>query len=219
MKEIVTQKTCSKCKSIKSVTEFYKGKICKLCCVERARQWVLANPEKRKEIANRYARTHPEITHKWSKNNPQLDREAKKKWRLANPEKQKAAKVAWYEKQENKERTSKKTKEWKLLNPEKIKEARRKFRENNPLTFRIRSANRKALILKSGGKVAAKDWQEVLEKYGTACLNPKCPDPSKPVTMDHVIPLVKGGKHDKDNLQPLCLSCNSSKGAKTIDYR
>lgn len=39
------------------------------------------------------------------------------------------------------------------------------------------------------------------------------------MTMDHVIPLVIGGPHHPDNIQPLCQRCNSRKGARVIDYR
>ena len=39
------------------------------------------------------------------------------------------------------------------------------------------------------------------------------------LTIDHVIPVSKGGPNTADNVQPLCGPCNSSKGTNTIDYR
>jgi hypothetical protein len=36
------------------------------------------------------------------------------------------------------------------------------------------------------------------------------------ITIDHVLPLVRGGTHYEGNLVPACLSCNSSKSGKTI---
>ena len=59
------------------------------------------------------------------------------------------------------------------------------------------------------------DWVFVLEVYGNACL--ACDKPE--VTIDHVVPVSKGGRNEIDNVQPLCGRCNTSKGTKTIDYR
>lgn len=39
------------------------------------------------------------------------------------------------------------------------------------------------------------------------------------LTVDHVVPLALGGKHEFENLQVLCLKHNSQKGAKILDYR
>jgi 5-methylcytosine-specific restriction protein A len=35
------------------------------------------------------------------------------------------------------------------------------------------------------------------------------------LTMDHLIPIVRGGKSDKKNCVPSCKDCNSKKGNKT----
>jgi len=49
----------------------------------------------------------------------------------------------------------------------------------------------------------------LIERDGYQCKN--C-DSQDDLSIDHIIPLSKGGRDELDNLQILCQSCNSSKG-------
>ena len=65
--------------------------------------------------------------------------------------------------------------------------------------------------------ISKKDVREwVFSTYGKKCL---CCGSKKKISIDHVIPVVKGGEDELWNLQPLCNSCNSKKSDKAIDYR
>lgn len=65
--------------------------------------------------------------------------------------------------------------------------------------------------LESKGKVTAKEWAEKLKEHDYCCINCGI---DENIEMDHIIPLSKGGAHHIDNIQPLCRSCNASKGSK-----
>lgn len=56
----------------------------------------------------------------------------------------------------------------------------------------------------------------VFELHGEECL--KC-GTDEGITLDHVVPVSRDGENCIENLQPLCKSCNSSKGTQIIDYR
>src|SRR3972149_5906426 len=58
------------------------------------------------------------------------------------------------------------------------------------------------------GKITRDEWVAVYERNGNKCAN--C-HKQKPLTMDHIQPLSKGGLHCIENIQPLCKSCNSQK--------
>jgi 5-methylcytosine-specific restriction endonuclease McrA len=58
--------------------------------------------------------------------------------------------------------------------------------------------------------------EKVFDLHGHKCLNCGATDD---IALDHVKPIAKGGENKIDNLQPLCKSCNSSKGIKEVDYR
>jgi 5-methylcytosine-specific restriction endonuclease McrA len=56
-------------------------------------------------------------------------------------------------------------------------------------------------------------WHEILETYRHRCAY--CGRKMGRLTVDHVIPLSRGGKHSKDNVVPACLHCNTVKNVKT----
>jgi HNH endonuclease len=72
---------------------------------------------------------------------------------------------------------------------------------------------------RSGGTYTVVEWKALRGRYSYTCLCcGKC-EPDIKLTVDHVIPTIKHGRNVIENIQPLCLSCNTRKGAKIIDYR
>lgn len=62
-------------------------------------------------------------------------------------------------------------------------------------------------------RVTVADWKKILNAYNHCCAY--C-GVRKEMTIDHVVPLSRGGRHCVANLVPACLRCNLSKGSQTI---
>jgi 5-methylcytosine-specific restriction endonuclease McrA len=136
----------------------------------------------------------------WQKDNPERTRAIKRKWLEANPEK---ARISV---REYRDRNI-------LYSLVRVKQ----WQKNNPEKMAIIKHARRANVLKNGGTYTVSEWLDLCGKYNYKCL--RCEKTGIKLTVDHVIPLSKGGKNSIDNIQPLCKPCNSSKGAKTDDYR
>lgn len=61
------------------------------------------------------------------------------------------------------------------------------------------------------GILTETEWRDILWKYNYQCAN--C-GTSEDLTIDHIIPISRGGTNTSDNVQPLCKSCNSRKSNK-----
>lgn len=69
-----------------------------------------------------------------------------------------------------------------------------------------------------GGYHSKSEWEKLKEHYNWSCLSCKRQEPHIKLSRDHIIPISIGGSDNIENIQPLCMSCNSQKGIKTIKY-
>lgn len=88
------------------------------------------------------------------------------------------------------------------------------WRANNPDKKQASHSRRRAR--KVGVESDNSVLSDLIALYGSRCL---CCGAETILTVDHVVPLFMGGSDLLDNKQPLCKSCNSRKGVKTVDYR
>ncbi len=94
---------------------------------------------------------------------------------------------------------------------------------NDDYKNRIRNAEYKRKALKQNAYVEDVEFNAIFDRDGGICwlcreaVNPqlKWPDIGY-ATLDHVIPLSKGGKHSYDNIKLAHMSCNCKKGAKVV---
>ena len=134
--------------------------------------------------------------------------------------------------QENKEEISKYDKKYNKAHKKEKSEYNKKYTEEHRekkaeydkeynQTDKGRTAYRKSRQKRRAQKTENEhedyDFEAICAKYGDICVGCGCAD--QPLTVDHVIPISKGGADAAHNIQPLCQSCNSHKGTKTIDYR
>lgn len=162
----------------------------------------IKNKEDFKKNASLCKECHKKYNLQWQKENREKHREYQRKYREANVEKVREFVKSWITKF-----------------PEKYRESVRKSSRKNQDKRTALQNNRRFRQIENGGKITREEWKELKERYGHTCLRCKRKEPEIKLTLDHVLPLSLGGKNFIENAQPLCLSCNSSKGGKHIDYR
>lgn len=117
---------------------------------------------------------------------------------------------------------------WRAANPElaraKARDDSRQFRAQNPTYHRewyrqnaasecarMREMNhRRRSLIKDSPDLRAY-MAELLKEPCTYC------EAVDDMTVDHVVPLSRGGRHEAKNLTPACRSCNSSKCALLLE--
>src|SRR6185437_13461558 len=110
----------------------------------------------------------------------------------------------------NRERLVERAREWVAKNPEKRKAIRQAWAHSNREWSAANAATR-GLAKRAPDAATYQDWLAVLEAHSGQCAY--C-GATERIECDHIVPIAKGGRHIKSNIQPLCRSCNSAKGAK-----
>lgn len=162
------------------------------------REWHVNNPEKWRESKKRYLEKHPgkarQFRRSWHAKNPDKYKLYMRAWRKANPEEWKKLQKRWYEK-----------------NYEKVQAlgaARRAHRLN---------AKGVDKTISIASLCERDDWR--CHICGCKIEKNKRKDASMGPSIDHVIPLSKGGSHTWQNVRIAHRSCNSRKGNRPLKQK
>lgn len=69
------------------------------------------------------------------------------------------------------------------------------------------------MLLRWSGTVSEQDWAALILSFAYSC--GYCGAWGTALTMDHRVPISRGGTHTIENIIPSCRACNSRKGTKT----
>lgn len=219
-------KQCTQCREWKDRSEFHKDSQkkdglnprCKKCMKIATHKWYEENTEQAKDARKKYKEKNPEYYKEYSQKN--RDKIFRYKQREDVKIKARAASSRWTK--NNPEKNAIRVRNWAKNNRKKVNEIYERWRRTHLEVSREKARKRRAFKKGNGGDLSLRDWQEILETYGNICLccSKRAEEtPEGKLTQDHIIPLSKGGMHTKNNIQPLCLTCNVVKGIKIIDYR
>lgn len=159
-----------------------------------------ANRERRRANGRAYYESHKAQAHAQSRAWSDANRERRREIERKSQSKRYEAHLVYGRRyaRENREKCAERLRRWARANPEKAKAT---------------SERRRARVLGAAGEITALEWAAILKRQKSRCA--RCGARGK-MTMDHIIPLSRGGSHFAFNIQALCKPCNSSKGAKLL---
>jgi 5-methylcytosine-specific restriction endonuclease McrA len=139
-------------------------------------------------------------------------REWRRAWKAANPDKYAAACRRQYA--ANPGLFHIRSKKWVTANRDRDAAARRAWRIANSDKVNAATARYRTRKHGNGGSHTAQDVADILSAQGGKCVYCCIAITPKNKSVDHIVPVKRGGSNDPYNLQVLCGSCNSRKHAK-----
>ena len=105
---------------------------------------------------------------------------------------------------------------------QKTKEPKReydkKYRQANKDKRSFWNNRRRVSKAAAGGSHTLGQWENLKAQYNWICPACKKIEPAIKLTRDPIIPIVKGGSDNIENIQPLCRNCNSQKYTEIKKY-
>ena len=92
------------------------------------------------------------------------------------------------------------------------------WKRNNKDKVNFHTRNRRYRLKGASGSHTFQQWEDLKEKYDHTCVCCKLQEPYIVLTEDHIMPISRGGTNYIDNIQPLCVSCNSIKYTKILNF-
>jgi 5-methylcytosine-specific restriction endonuclease McrA len=236
---VSSDKVCIACHIPKPLGAFHNDKnrkdgktpCCKECVQAYQRTW-RKRPEVKQHLSEYFAN--------WHEAHPGKMAEYSRIARARDPEKHRAAYTRWNSRPQaaiNKKRYQSSEKGiarravinlirhdidrdykriWHEVHAEAVRARARNWARANPIRRQIQAETRRARILGNGGTYTEQEWQFLCSLFQYRCA--RCGE-KRPLSVDHITPLVRGGRSDIANIQPLCRPCNSRKHTEVVDYR
>jgi len=192
---MTTDKRCPKCGEIKPLCEFGKHR-------GNPDGFAYSCTECRADYRQEHRADIAAYNKQWNDDNASYH----KQWYKKNPEKALAYVKRYHE--QNREKRAAYMKQWRDENPN----YKQQWVEANPEKPAEYDQRRRAR--KAHATVEKFDTQEVYERDGRICAY--CGS-TEDLTIDHIVPLARGGAHSPNNLTVACLGCNCSKGTKDLE--
>ena len=168
-------------------------KVCTTCKVEKSFDNFYKDKRKKDGLHPRCKNCHNITTKNYYVNNLEVVKQRQKNYRINNKDKLNVINQNWRD--NNRDRIARTSSAWAKNNVEKRRGYWQRYHSQKVSNaFEISNS-------------------EIEKLYKSDCFY--C-GTSENITLDHVIPLSRGGKHSVGNIVPACGRCNSSKGSKTI---
>lgn len=127
--------------------------------------------------------------------------------------------IPW--KKRNREAANAVTRARRSLDPEKIRKENRSYRERNPFAVAVIVARNRAKQLGVTSTLTREEWAEVVKAHDFVCH--VCGEKislqlgsSETLSLDHIIPMSRGGNNSKENVAPAHRRCNQNRTDMTV---
>lgn len=203
------RKVCGTCKSkLIATTEFYyrdsnKKDGLRTNCIDCCKKYKRDNREKlTKQQREARMRNHEQY----------LESARKRYWK--NREKN----LEWNKKNYYKhiDRRKAYNKKFYRENSERIKEHVKRWAKENPKKVLAQSHLKRARKMRAIGKYSEEEFFSLCDEFNWKCCYCDKELSKDTATVDHAIPISKGGSNFIENILPACRSCNSSKNNKDL---